>query len=312
MDQRFAIAVDVGGSHITSAAVDLLTGDIISDTFSDQYVNNQAQAAGIINEWSSCLRETIGRIPSSGRLEGIGFAMPGPFDYVNGIALFKGVPKYGNLYGFNIGDAMRSSLELPEEFKFRFINDASAFAIGEAWKGKAAGSQRSMAVTLGTGFGSAFIENKIPVVDGPLVPELGCVWHLPYENSIADDYFSTRWFIKEYKTVSGKELTGVKELAAIAKDDPGAAEIFYRFGRNLGHFLAPWLKRFGAEVLVTGGNISNAGELFIETLQQSLAGEHCSARIEMSELKEEAALLGGAFLFDDDFWKSVQHALPLM
>lgn len=312
MIQRLAIGVDVGGSHISSVAVDLSTGKILRETFSERSVDNQAQAAVIISGWASCLRETIALIPSSGKFDGVGFAMPGPFDYVNGIALFKGVPKYGNLYGFNVGDAMRSSLELPEEFRFRFINDASSFAIGEAWAGKAAGSRRSMAITLGTGFGSAFIEDKIPVVEGPQVPEFGCVWHLPFGNSIADDHFSTRWFINEYKTVSGREVSGVKELAEIAATDPGAAELFLRFGRNLGHFLSPWLKGFGAEVLVIGGNISNAGNLFLGELQQSFNDDNCIIRVGLSELKEDAALLGSAFLFDDNFWKSVQHALPLM
>ncbi|MFO7573853.1 MAG: ROK family protein [Bacteroidales bacterium] len=312
MDHVFAIGVDVGGSHISSVAVDLTTGKFLKETFSERSVNNQALAAGIISGWASCISETINSAPSSDKLAGIGFAMPGPFDYVNGIALFKGVPKYGNLYGFNIGDAMRSSLEFTEEFRFRFINDASSFAIGEAWTGKAAGSRRSVAITLGTGFGSAFIEDKIPVVDGPLVPPLGCLWHLPYEKSIADDHFSTRWFLNEYRAISGEEVRGVKELAEIAVADKRAAELFLRFGGNLGHFLAPWLKGFGAEVLVIGGNISNAWKLFGGELQKSLTDEDCSVRTEISELKEEAALLGSAFLFDEDFWKSVQHALPLM
>jgi glucokinase len=312
MKQRLAIGVDVGGSHISSTAVDLTTGKILNETFSESSVDNQAQAAVIISGWASCLRETINRVPSGVELTGIGFAMPGPFDYVNGIALFKGVPKYGNLYGFNVGDAMRSSLELPEEFRFRFINDASSFAIGEAWAGQAAGSRRSVAITLGTGFGSAFIEDKIPVVDGPLVPHLGCLWHLPYEKSIADDHFSTRWFLNEYKAVNGEEVNGVKQLAELGAKDKKVAELFHRFGRNLGHFLSPWLKGFGAEVLVIGGNISNAGNLFLGELQQSFKDDNCIIRVGISDLKEEAALLGSAFLFDDNFWKSVQHALPLM
>ncbi len=312
MNQRFAVGVDVGGSHISSAAVELSSGKIIKETLTEREVDNQAQPAEIISGWASCLRETIGRLPSGRNICGIGFAMPGPFDYVNGIALFKGVPKYRNLYGLNVADAIRSSLELSEEFKIRFINDASSFAMGEAWAGKATGSGRSVSITLGTGFGSAFIEELTPVVDGPLVPEMGCVWHLPFGGSIADDYFSTRWFINEYKAISGTEVSGVKELAERAVADPEASALFDRFGRNLGHFLAPWLTRFGAEVLVIGGNISNAWNLFGEAALESLATEGCTIRVEISELKEDAALLGGAFLFDDDFWKSVQHALPLM
>ena len=47
------------------------------------------------------------------------------------------------------------------------MNDASAFAVGEAWAGSASDFNRSLSITLGTGFGSAFISNHIPIVDGP-------------------------------------------------------------------------------------------------------------------------------------------------
>ena len=35
-------------------------------------------------------------------VKGIGFAMPGPFDYVKGICYIQGVAKYENLYGINV------------------------------------------------------------------------------------------------------------------------------------------------------------------------------------------------------------------
>ena len=123
--------------------------------------------------------------------------MPGPFDYVKGICYIKGVAKYENLYGFNITDAISSHLNVPDGFLIRFMNDASSFAVGEAWAGSAIKAVRSLSITLGTGFGSAFISNKIPIVDGPEVPKIGCVYHLPYKDGIADDYFSTRWFSRQ-------------------------------------------------------------------------------------------------------------------
>ena len=59
--------------------------------------------------------------------------------------------------------------------------------------------KKSLSITLGTGFGSAFISDRIPIVDGPLVPKIGCVYHLPYRDGIADDYFSTRGLLGRYK-----------------------------------------------------------------------------------------------------------------
>ena len=65
-------------------------------------------------------------------------------------------------------------------------------------------------------------------------------------------------------------------------------------------------------MLVIGGNISYAYNLFGKVFETRLAKEHCTCKVELSELKEDAALLGSAYLFDDKFWKAVQHALPLM
>lgn len=311
MKQDIAIGADIGGSHISCAAVDLSSGKVLRETFSERSVNNQAQAAEIISVWASSLTDVLSKMADV-KIKGIGFAMPGPFDYVNGICLIKGVSKYENLYGFNIADAIISSLDITEPIEARFMNDASSFAVGEAWAGKASKVRRSMSVTLGTGFGSAFIDDKIPVVDGPEVPRLGCVYHLPFNGEIADESFSTRWFINRYKKMTGISLNGVKEIADLASGEKIAKDLFTEFGNNLGIFLAPWLNRFKAETLVIGGNISYAYNLFGNVFEESLKKEKCSCKVEISDLKEDAALLGSAYLFDDNFWKSVQHALPLM
>jgi glucokinase len=311
MNQNIAIGADIGGSHISCAAVDLVTGKILKETLSQRDVNNQAQACEIISIWAHAIKDVLHKVPVE-TVKGIGFAMPGPFDYVKGICLIKGVAKYENLYGFNIGDAISSSLDVPDDFLVRFMNDASSFAVGEAWSGSAAKANRSMSITLGTGFGSAFIDNRIPVVNGTEVPGMGCVYHLPYKDSIADEYFSTRWFLGSYKNLTGKELTGVKEIAELAAIDKTALGLFMEFGQNLGAFLAPWLKKFNAEILVIGGNISLAYNLFGDVLDLRLKKENCNCKVAISELKEDAALLGSAYLLNDDFWKSVQHALPLM
>jgi len=311
MKKNIAIGTDIGGSHISCAAIDLDSGKILRETLSESVVNNQAHANEIIDVWSKALSDVLAKVPLT-KVKGIGFAMPGPFDYVKGISYIKGVAKYDNLYGFNITDAISQSLNVPADFLIRFMNDASAFAVGEAWAGSATSSNRSLSITLGTGFGSAFISNRIPIVDGPEVPKLGCIYHLPYNDGIADDYFSTRGLLGRYKNLTGKDLDGVKELAELAASNKIVADIFTDFGDKLGQFLIPWLKTFKAEIIVIGGNISHAYSLFGEALETRFTMEDCTCKIALSKLKEDAALLGSAYLLDDDFWKSVQHALPLM
>jgi glucokinase len=311
MKRNLAIGADIGGSHISCAAVDLITGKIFRETLTEREVDNQAHAHAIIDIWTEALSGALSKVPRE-KVKGIGFAMPGPFDYVKGICYIKGVTKYENLYGFNISDAIASSLEVSDDFLIRFMNDASSFAVGEAWTGSAAGANRSMSITLGTGFGSAFIGNRIPIVDGTEVPKLGCIYHIPYKDGIADDYFTTRWFTGQYKKATGKELKGVRELADLAVSDKTVMDIFTDFGTRLGIFLAPWLNRFRAEILVIGGNISHAYNLFGIVFEESLKKEGCQSKVALSTLKEDAAILGSAYLLDDEFWKSIQHALPLM
>jgi glucokinase len=311
MNKHIAIGTDIGGSHISCAAIDLVSGKIIRDTFTERSVDNQATAGEIIGTWSKALSGVLERVAPE-NVKGIGFAMPGPFDYVKGISYIRGVAKYENLYGINIKEEISSSLGIQDNFLIRFMNDASSFAVGEAWAGSASKFNRSLSITFGTGFGSAFISKRIPIVDGDEVPRLGCIYHIPYKDGIADDYFSTRGLLSRYKKLTGKELSGVKELAALAESDKTVTDLFTDFGDNAGLFLAPWLKKFRAEILVVGGNISHAYNLFGDVFENRLRNENCFCEVAISKLKEDAALLGSAYLLDDNFWESVQHALPLM
>lgn len=311
MEKTLAIGVDIGGSHISCAAVDLKNFTVLDNTRTERTVDNKAEASKIIGVWVQAISDVIKKIPAEA-LKGIGFGMPGPFDYVKGISYIKGVAKYEKLYGCNVKDSIAESLNFPDSFPVRFMNDVSTFAVGEALVGKASPYERSMSITLGTGFGSAFIANRIPIVDGPSVPKLGCVYHLPYGDNIADDYFSTRWFIRRYNEITGRHLSGVKEFAGLADTDKTVTYLFSEFGTNLGIFLAPWLKRFNAQIVVVGGNISNAYHLFGDIFEKSLENEGCSCKVALSELMEDAAFIGAAYLLDDSFWKDIQHALPLM
>lgn len=244
---------------------------------------------------------------------GIGFAMPGPFDYVKGIPLFKGENgKYENIYGIDVPAELRKYLSLSEDFKIRFINDATAFAIGEDQVGKAKDYSHSLSVTLGTGFGSAFIKDGLPVVEGAEVPETGALWHLTFEDGIADDYFSTRGLIKRFEKATGLKMAGVKQIAEQANNNVAAKELFDDFGLKMGVFLKPWIKTFGIEVFVMGGNISRAYHLFGDSLNKYLKEAGLEMNVSVSELKETASFIGAATLVDDNFYQKILPALTKM
>jgi len=304
------ISADIGGSHITSAAIDPQSKTIIKGTTVSVKVDNQASSEQIIATWCKALSMSISKITD---FAGIGFAMPGPFDYINGISKIKGVKKYEALYDVDIKASIGQRLNLGSHQSVRFINDATAFAIGESWGGLASNYKKVMAITLGTGFGSAFINDGMPVLTGHSVPELGCIYHIPYGKGIADDYFSTRWFVDTWKKRSPHPLNGVKEIADLAiQENLDAQQLFQEFGTNLGIFLSHWLKKFEADCLIIGGNISNANQLFQDALQNALINHQTNVHVGFSQMQEEAALIGAARLTDPAYYKEVEPLLSFM
>jgi glucokinase len=308
---HIAIGIDIGGSHISCGAVDLEINELIPGTCFESKVDNKASADEILKSWVSAIQQTID-VVGKDQIAGIGFAMPGPFDYARGIALFERVEKYLNLYNVHVDNEIRARLGLPSTMPVRFINDATAFAIAEAWIGVGKDFANIIALTLGTGFGSAFIADGIPVLEGETVPEMGCVWHLPFGEGIADDYFSTRWFEKSYLKLAGKPVDGVKEISELFDYDEVAHQLLVEYGTNMGDFLAPWIKKFDAGQIVIGGNITGAFDKFGNYLLQSLANHGISTGVSLSILRENAAIIGSARLIDNEFFAKVEPLLPKM
>lgn len=310
--KHLAIGVDIGGTHVSCAACDIQKQIYLADTFQSSPLNNQGSVQEIITIWADTIQRTLAQIGTENCL-GIGFAMPGPFDYVNGIALFQGNnKKYEALYGVSIPHMIRQKLGLSDTFPIRFINDATAFALGEDCLGELKGSERSLAITLGTGFGSAFLSDHLPVVAGEEVPEFGCVWHLPFKDGNADDYFSTRGLVGRYEQLSGEKLPGVKEIAMRVDQDPKVQELFDDFGEQLALFLHTWITRFRAEKLVVGGSIARNFHLFEKKMNETLQSVGSLIQVESSKLLESAAMIGSATLVDPSYYKKVEHQLPLM
>jgi len=152
----------------------------------------------LLSIWSKTIRASMNSVASTSSFNGIGIAMPGPFEYANGVSKME--HKLLALYDKHLPTELNKYLDLPSPISIRFNNDATCFAIGEAFNGLGKAKQRVVVITLGTGFGAAFLDDKIPIVDRADVPPQGCLWHLPFGKSIADDYFSTNWFVTEYNT----------------------------------------------------------------------------------------------------------------
>lgn len=283
MEKPYVLGIDIGGSHITAALVDLESGILIQDSIKRRAVNSNGSKEEILAAWCEVIKEAFGSVLDTEKR--IGIAMPGPFDYENGVSLIKDQDKFKSLYQLNIKQELARCLNI-QSTDIKFINDAAAFMQGEVFCGAAKGYSRALGLTLGTGLGSAV------VIDGQ--SKDAELWNSKFLNGIAEDYFSTRWFVNKYKSLTGIELDGVKELAEVVKTDLYAMQVFNEFGRGLGHFLADVIKETKSEVVILGGNISQAFNLFAPHLIENLKALHLHTEIKITELNEHAALIGAA------------------
>jgi glucokinase len=289
MESKVA-GVDIGGSHITAALVNICSREVQAGSWKREAVDATGSAKAIIQSWVDVIGgcfDSAGIKPSF-----VGIAMPGPFDYPNGISLIKDQEKFRSLYGMDVRQLLAKHLDI-EESCIRFSNDAACFLQGELFSGAGQDVTRAIGLTLGTGFGSAYSEDGI-AKDADL-------WCAPFRDNIAEYYFSNDGLVRKYEALTGKRVATAKELAAMAPHDPAAAEVFRQFGTGLAEFLSPVIERHSAELLVIGGNIAKAFPLFSPSLIEDLS--QYDIRVHESVLGENATLIGAASM-----WASYKRA----
>tara|TARA_R110000796_G_scaffold67449_5_gene154870 strand:+ start:143863 stop:144786 length:924 start_codon:yes stop_codon:yes gene_type:complete len=303
------IGVDIGGSHVTSAAVDLTTSKIISGTCYRGSVNSKASKDLIFKDWAKVINMTLSSIDSKEPI-GIGFAMPGPFQYKTGKAMFEKNDKYESLYQVSVVNELIDYLDT-KKVSLRFLNDASSFGLGGKLTNEFKEKQKVVAITIGTGFGAAFLINNFPVSDDFVVPEGGCLWDKKYKDGIADDYFSTRWFIARYCSLSGQsEIKGVKDIVRL--NDTYTQQVFQEFSNNLAEFMQPYLSDFNADLLLIGGNITKSHQLFLPKVLELWKNIGIEIPVTIIQNSEEANLIGASYLFNEKFWEKIKDELPAL
>ncbi|SHJ07942.1 ROK family protein [Pseudozobellia thermophila] len=305
-ESQIAIGIDIGGSHITSAAVALDGPKILPHTTFSAKVDNKAPKDRILKNWSSAINKTLECVSMAGTVR-LGFAMPGAFNYRTGLAKFEGNAKYESLYNVSIPNELPKFIET-HKVDMRFLNDATAFGVGVSTLGKAKNFSQIISITLGTGFGSAFIKDGVPQVSSKGVPAGGCLWDKPYKDGMADDYFSTRWCLGRYYELSGQKVGGVKEIAQ--SNDGHSQTLFEEFGSHMAEFMIPYLRQYCPELIILGGNVSKASPLFLPVLRRKVKAAGIRTDFEVSDLMEDAAIMGSAKLFDSHFWEQVKDDLP--
>ena len=301
----FVIGIDIGGSHISSAVINQKSNQIVEGTYFSGSVNNKGSKNEIYRQWSEIINQTLA-VELSQEVKGIGVAMPGPFQYKTGIALFERNDKYEALYGTCVQSELNNLL-YKKDLPIRFLNDASSFGVGSAIINNKK-HEDIVAITLGTGFGATFLSNQTPVTNQQRVPNNGCLWDKKFSDGIADDYFSTRWFIKRFESYTGKKMNGVKEIAL--QDNRFSRKVFEEFANNLSKFLYPYLEKFNADLLMIGGNIAKADEYFLGQVLANWKLKGYDIPVLLIKNTERSIIIGASFLFNDLFWEKIQDKIP--
>lgn len=280
--------LEVGGTHVTAAWIDPTSWQAFG--VARRELDGHADSATLIREFAAA----GATLQADAGLDW-GVAMPGPFDYLAGVARFTGVGKFDSLHSVDVRSALMQKLG-GRPASISFINDASAFLVGEWLAGQAIGASRSAAITLGTGIGSAFLADGVVVDGGPDVPPEGEAHLLSHRGLPLEDWVSRRALRRRFAEATGRDDgLDVREIAELARSgDPAAAQVFDAAFELLGEALGPWLNRFGAEVIVLGGSISRSWDLIEKPLHRglSVAGD---IPVRLTEDAERSALVGSAY-----------------
>ncbi|WP_258102069.1 ROK family protein [Marinoscillum pacificum] len=280
--QQIVVGIDIGGSHITVAPVDLTSGKIITEGTFRGEVNSKGSVEEVIQNWGTVITSCINFCGATK----LGIAMPGPFDYEKGIALIKDNNKYEALYGLNVKELLAESLNLSTT-DVLMKNDAGCFLQGEAVSGAARKYSRGIGMTLGTGIGTAFMENSLA--------DDASMWCSPFKDGVAEDYISTLWFEQQYVLRTGNKKS-VKDMALTHDQDEVARALFLEFAQNFGEFIVGFAQQRKPEVIVVGGNIMKSSQLFMPRVFEILGDNDISIPVKCAELGEEAAIIGAASL----------------
>ena len=281
------IALDVGGTSVKSALV--APGGRVIGERAITPIDSSGEAESILGTFTQIIRTRLGQAQTSNVI-GVALGFPGPFDYGAGFCLIEGVEKYGAIYGVNMRNALGARLDL-RDLPILFRNDAEAAVVGEARYGAGQNCRRLIGVTLGTGCGSAFLVDGVPVTSGQGVPPNGWLYPVLFRGLRADDAFSRRGLEARLRSARVVAVDVTKAAAAARAKDPAARQVFEAFGADLGTFLNAFAVAFGAEAVLVLGRIAGAIDLFGPPLRQAL-----SVPALPGERGPDAALLGAADL----------------
>lgn len=286
------LAMDLGGTKLATALVDA-SGNLLA----------HRQAAVARDDWRTTARqmeaEAADCLASAGTdwtaVRRVGVIVPG-------IAGADGTVWAPNLWGdvdTPLGAELAARLPAPLEID----SDRSGYVLGEQWLGVAQGLRDVVFVAVGTGIGVGVLASG-RVLRGSAGIAGAAGW-MVLTHDFRPEYSRQGCWESE---AAGPALarkaglaTAEEAVAAARAGDERAQSAVADVARWLGCGVANLISLFNPEMVVLGGGLMAAGDLFLEPVRQTVLAwaqprAARMARIELSRLGSQAGLLGAARL----------------
>lgn len=308
MEKRYVVGVDLGGTKIYTALVDL-EGKIIKEKTVETLA--QEGEVSVLERLIETINYVIDGIDKN-FIKSIGIGSPGPLDIKNGVIIENSNLPFKN---FEIVKTIRETYDLPTYLD----NDANVATLGEFMFGAGKGTENMIFITASTGIGGgAVINGKLfrgttgnaleighmtVANEGPRCGcgNIGCAEALGSGTAIGKRakeavLTNVETLLKNYENVTSKEV--FKEAA---NGDRVAKNILETSLNYLGIAVANTITNFDPEKVVIGGGVINSGSIVLDTIRR-VVGERAlktftdSCTIEKAVLGGKAGVLGAAAL----------------
>ena len=293
---RYSLGVDIGASKISFA---LLKG---KHCISKDKISTPKKQKDIIEAISNIISR-ITRHISSEQIKGIGVGVPGPIDKEKESVLNP--PNLKALFKFPLKKVLQKKLS----FEVKIENDANCFVLGEAVIGAGKGFRKVIGLTLGSGVGGGIVfrtaRNQWKIYTGAFggAGEFG---HMTIKFDglkcscgnfgCLEAYASAKFFERKSK-YSPKEIENQAR-----KGNKKAIALYKEFGKNLGIGIANLVNVLDPEVVVIGGSISKANQLFLKETKKEAKKRILSpyskrfVKIKIAKLGDFSGAIGAALL----------------
>ena len=301
MNKKFIIGIDLGGTNLKVALLDLnyhIKDKEILGTRS--FMEKNHLISGIVHAVNRFIKYNN---LSKAQVLGVGLGLPGPIDAKNGIVhFFPNIPGWKEV---KLRDILKKKLGLA----VLLDNDAKLMTIAEHRLGAARGFNNVLCMTLGTGIGGGLIINgKLYRGFNNAAGEVG---HIPINENGAscncgasgclEAYVGNRKIALDARKSFKRNIT-LEELSELAyKRNKAAISVWHKTGSHLGFALAGVVNLLNLDAIVIGGGVSRAGKVLFDNITKALKAQAMSVqarrvRVLKAKLGSKAGIIGAAIM----------------